>query len=376
MRVLVAGDYCPRYRVKERIERGDYSSLISIKGILSRYDYSIVNLECPITKGEEKPIQKCGPNLSVSNKGLDAVKYAGFNCVTLANNHFRDYGTDAIRNTIEECEKRAIDYVGGGITLAEASSVLYKKIAGQVLAIINCCEHEFSIASKESAGSNPLNPIQQYYAIQEAKEKSNYVLVIVHGGNEHYQLPSLRMKEVYHFFIEAGADAVVNHHQHCFSGYELYKGKPIFYGLGNFLFDDDKKRNCNWNYGFLVGLDFYSDRVGYVLYPYEQCNNVGGICELSSEQHHEFHQKIALLNSIISDNQFLYKEFLSFCATRRNDLLISVMPYKSRLFKALAYRGFLPSFFGKRKAILLYNYINCESHLDTFKLFLEDWYEE
>ena len=54
----------------------------------------------------------------------------------------------------------------------EASKILYKEIAGMTLAIINCCEHEFSIATEKTAGSNPLNPIKQYYAIKEAKEKA------------------------------------------------------------------------------------------------------------------------------------------------------------------------------------------------------------
>ena len=88
---------------------------------------------------------------------------------------------------------------------------------------------------------NPLLPIQQFYKIQEAKENADYVLVIVHGGIEHYQLPTSRMIETYRFFIDAGADAVVNHHQHCYSGYERYKSKPIIYGLGNLLFDNP---NC------------------------------------------------------------------------------------------------------------------------------------
>ena len=97
---------------------------------------------------------------------------------------------------------------------------MYKRKDGETLAIINCCEHEFSIADDDSAGANPLNPIQQYYKIKEARLNADYVLVIVHGGHEMYQLPSLRMVDTYRFFIDAGADAVVNHHQHCFSGYE------------------------------------------------------------------------------------------------------------------------------------------------------------
>ena len=155
-------------------------------------------------------------------------------------------------DTLMYLNDKQADFVGGGNSLRQASETLYKSIDGHTLAVINCCEHEFSIATETSSGANPLNPIQQYYKIQEARKNADYVLVIVHGGHEHYQLPSPRMKETYRFFVDAGADAVVNHHQHCYSGYEVYNGKPIFYGIGNFLFDREGVRNSIWNEGDMV----------------------------------------------------------------------------------------------------------------------------
>ena len=126
------------------------------------------------------------------------------------------------------------------------------------------------IATDTSAGSNPLNIVQQYYAIREAKNNATNVIVIVHGGVEHYWLPSPRMKETYRFFIDAGADAVINHHQHCYSGYEVFKKKPIFYGLGNFCFDGNKG-NKRWTTGYLVNLNLSENTVDFELIPYRQC---------------------------------------------------------------------------------------------------------
>ena len=150
--------------------------------------------------------------------------------------------------------------------------MLYKQIGKETLAIVNCCEHESSIASDEHGGSNPLNPIAQYYAIQEAKKKADYVLVIMHGGVEHYQLPTPRMRETYRFFIDARADAVINHHQHCYSGYEIYQGKPIFYGLGNLCFDRSDKRGSIWDEGYLVELSFANSLITHRIIPYHQCD--------------------------------------------------------------------------------------------------------
>ena len=173
MKILIAGDFCPQHRVAELFEKGSFSDVLGdVKETIESADYSIVNFECPITKGGERPIEKCGPNLQCSESGMEAVKWAGFNCVTLANNHFLDYGEAGVANTLDACQKYGIDVVGGGRNLQEAARILYKEINGQTLAVINCCEHEFSIATKTTAGSNPLNPIQQYYAIQEAKQKA------------------------------------------------------------------------------------------------------------------------------------------------------------------------------------------------------------
>lgn len=189
----------------KRIENNEYETVFgNIVGYTLEADYSILNLEAPILNLEGKPIKKYGPNLKAHINTIYAIKYAGFDMVTLANNHFYDYGDDGVRQTLDACKKEGIDVVGGGMNMADASQTFYKEIKGIRVAIINCCEHEFSIATETSGGSNPLNPIQQYYAIQDAKMKADKVVVIVHGGYEGYQLPSPRMKETYRFLSMLG----------------------------------------------------------------------------------------------------------------------------------------------------------------------------
>lgn len=139
--------------------------------VTSEADYNIINMEAPIVSGEGTPITKNGSNLKVNSCAIDALKWASFDCVTLANNHFYDYGEKGVKDTLIACRERCIDYVGAGLNLTEASQTLYKEIHGKTFAIINCCEHEYSIAAENSGGSNPINPIQQYYAINEAKNK-------------------------------------------------------------------------------------------------------------------------------------------------------------------------------------------------------------
>ena len=91
MKLLITGDFCPRDRIASLFEQGQYELVLKdVAQCVCNFDYAITNLEAPITQGVENPIEKCGPNLKCSNNTIGALKYAGFSCVTLANNHFRD----------------------------------------------------------------------------------------------------------------------------------------------------------------------------------------------------------------------------------------------------------------------------------------------
>ena len=363
MKIVIAGDYCPKDRVAELIDSNHYENIFSdVTEIIAQADFRILNFECPIVNGECRPIEKNGPCLKTTKNSLKPIVDAGFNVVTLANNHFYDFGDKGITDTIDELDKLNIAHVGGGKNLNISSEILFLQKGGKKVAIINCCEHEFSIATENTAGCNPLNPINQWYAIQKARNTADYVIVIVHGGHEMCQLPSLRMKETYHFFIDSGADVVINHHQHCYSGFEKYKGKPIFYGLGNFCFDWDGKRNSIWNYGFLVLLSFDEKKISFETIPYSQCDEKPVVRLL--EDRKEFDKDILSLNIIIQDTELLKQQHEKWMDQREGNYSISLEPYSNRFFRFACRKGFLPHFFNKKRAIELLNYVSCESHRD------------
>lgn len=364
IKILISGDFCPQNRVQNLIEKDDYHAVFGeVIEYTSKVDYSIVNLEAPVVDSSAKPIEKCGPNLKCTSKSIGLLKYAGFDMVTLANNHFYDYGEEGVKDTLVACKKEGIATVGGGMNLQEASRTINVNVKDSKVAIINCCEHEFSIATDKSGGSNPLNPIQQFYAIREAKEKADYIIVIVHGGHEMYQLPSPRMKETYRFFIDAGADVVINHHQHCYSGYEVYNGKPIFYGLGNFCFDWANKRNSIWNEGYMLILALNDSTLEFELVPYIQGDVYAGV-KLLKENKENFFQNVFFFNSIIADDGKLAEEHFKFINKTSKWYLSVLEPYQNKYLKALYNRGLLPSFITKKQKNALLNYLKCESHLE------------
>ena len=362
MKVIVAGDFAPRARLAQQVKERKFNEIFpnNLVDIIKSADYSLVNFESPIFEEGFKPIKKCGPNLGCTEDAADAVKYAGFTAVTMANNHILDYGIEGLNKSINCCRKAGLDIVGVGDDLCDAEKVLYVDKQGKKLAVINCCEHEFSIAKNNSAGANPLNPIRQYYCIQEAKKNADYILVIVHGGHEHYQLPSPRMQETYRFLVDVGADAVINHHQHCYSGYERYKGKPIFYGLGNFCFDYNGIATKKWTEGYLVEVDF-GFNVTFNIYPYCQYGEDSTIKLLNINA---FNLKLEELNKTIANPNLLKSAVETYYNLSKDTIAMTLEPICNRYIKGLQRRGFFPKIMNKKWLPYLANIVMCESHKD------------
>lgn len=379
-KILIAGDLC----LQDRTANASLDSLLQSHQLSIPYiqaaDYALVNLECAVvTSSEPNPIKKAGPALKCTDKVIDFAKELGFNACTLANNHFADYGTAGVRETITALEQKGLDYVGAGMNADEASKVLYKTINKQTFAFINACEHEFTVATDTKAGCNALDPIRLSYDIKEAKTNADYVIVIIHGGHEEYQLPSSRMQETYRFFIDMGADMVVNHHQHCYSGYEIYQGKPIFYGLGNFSFDENGLRGGTWNEGYMLALTFDKE-ISFELIPYVQNDNEIGIRLMNGERKADFENQILHLNNIIADPKQLKDAWRAMVEERRNEYMAPLKPYQysallwlatHHLLPKMLLAKLLPEYMTETRRLFLKSYFQCEAHRDIINELLK-----
>lgn len=373
MKVLFAGDYCLYDRAAKMSYEELNQALSMVKGVVSGCDYAIVNLECSVFDTQKHPIKKIGSALHTDSNALRVLKENGFKCLALANNHFADFGNDAVKESFNLIDSYGFDRIGAGMTIEEARRTLFVEVCGVRLAVINCCEHEFTIADTLDAGCNPLDPIEQYKAIVNARKEAEYVVVMVHGGSEHYQLPTPRMQKTYRFFVDAGADVVVNCHQHCYSGYEIYHGKHIFYGLGNFFFDWTKMRDDIWNEGYLLKFDF-SEGGSFELIPYLQCNDKAEIRLLSADEEMTFKAKIQDLNKVIMDEGLLESCFSQWVEKSTKDYLWAFhkpIPRWKRYLKRLGVidrsnHHVWDSHLNSNMLITLLSYIRCESHRDIF----------
>ena len=159
--ILITGDtYLGSNKIKNLAEDGDLLSLFGdFLPIIKNSSLSITNLESPITDEEEGTIVKTGPLLKSSKKSLNILKKAGFNLVTLANNHIMDYGRQGLLNTFKECQKLSLDYVGAGDSINEAQKPYITKLDGKSIAIINIAENEFSTVGVNPFGANPIDYI-------------------------------------------------------------------------------------------------------------------------------------------------------------------------------------------------------------------------
>ncbi len=371
-KILICGDFCPH----DRLGKGGvtkYNPLMEVSKFAQDADLAIVNLECPILTNKVKttPILKQGPNLYGEEDAIVYLKECGYDVVTLANNHMMDFGDEGLVQTITVLDEIGLKHVGAGSNLESACKTFFIKCLDVTISVINCCEHEFSIASSETPGCNPLDPIKQFYAIKEAKRLSDAVIVIVHGGVEHFQYPTQRMVNTFRFFIDAGADAVINHHQHCVCGCEVYKEKPIYYGLGNFCFDWKGRHDSIWNTGYMVMLSLNkSGIISSKIIPYRQCDAKPTVKCLTGNDLDNFKSMVSDLSNAINNSDILEKKLADF--NRENDFLYRKMfsPYTGRIMNGLFYRGLLPSFMNKERILALNDFLICESHYERVKDYL------
>ena len=362
--LFIAGDVVPKGIHPEDFISKGVQIFGEMKPFITGADFSIVNLEAPIIKDKPTPIKKSGPCLGVAPSTVEVLKNAGFSIFTLANNHFFDQGQQGVDSTLIACNNLRISIVGGGKTSLQARKPLLLEHEGKQIAIINACEQEFSIADNEHGGSNPLDLINMQEDIAAVRKAADYVVLILHGGIEQYHYPTPRMKRWYRHFIDLGADAVINHHQHCINGYEVYKGKPIFYGLGNFYFPwGSQPRPESWKYGYALKLSL-DKQVGFELMPYKQT-----VDAVAMRDKGEFNKEIELLNLPIQDDFLLQQKFDEYIIDKEMELKVALLPsfLQNRLVKYLVVRGIVGNIYAKKHIYSIKNRLTCESHSEMLQ---------
>lgn len=370
MRMLVAGDFFPARRLAGLATTDPKELFGSFVETIRNSNVSVVNLESPLCEPREA-IEKTGPNMFASPDSAAFVANAGFHVATLANNHIFDFGRPGLDSTLSALRDAGVAYVGAGESREQASAPYVTEIDGTRYAILNFAENEWSTTQDESAGACPIDPVANHRAIIDVKRQVEHVIVICHGGHEMHTLPSPRMKQLYRFYVEAGASAVINHHTHCTSGFEVYRGAPILYSLGNFLFDSPTLRTGIWTQGMAVELNFSRNSLDFEIHLFDQCTDDALFRCCSPEQKEQRLRDLEALNEIIADDARLEASFRDYAARQAKRYLRYLEPTKNRVILGAQNRGLIPSLLSRRQRRLLLNVIRCEAHRDLVIEMLE-----
>ncbi len=365
--LTISGDFCITSTYLSKILLSE-----EITTLFGESDINIVNLECPINNVSNKnKIVKNGPHLQTTEEIIKYLKALNIGAITLANNHILDFGTVGLMNTLKECKKNNIVTAGVGKNLKEASEPVIIEKNDLRIALVNFCENEWCIATEDMAGANPLDIVENYNQIKKAKAVADFVLVIIHGGNEYYNLPSPRMVKLYRFFADCGADAIIGHHTHCISGLEVHNNVPIFYGLGNILFTNASDKE-SWFTGLTIKLNLQKGQlIKWNLIPTSQSKENFSLNILGDEKKDNVINEIESYSATIVDEKKLKIAWDSFIENRKDQYLfafsaLNLVPgrYLRSLLKRL---GVLKVLFPQKYLLTLINYIYCEAHLDVSK---------
>lgn len=367
MKILISGDFCPIGRTEKYLKEEKYDELFNgFNALVENVDYAIVNFECPVTLTNQA-ITKTGPCIKTENlNSLKALQFAGFNLLTLANNHIQDYSGQGVLDTIRYIEENDFDLIGAGANITEASKPLIKIIEGIKIGFINIAENEFCAATDVMPGANTFDFIENTKAIQELKGEVDKIILIYHGGREHYQLPTPEQRKRFRYFIDCGVDAVVGHHTHCVSGYEYYKDKPIVYSLGNFIFDYKKKYQKGiWTEGMSAILELNGKEGNFQIdvIPHRQGTEENSTLVLLDPSEKEaFLEKINMLSTKISDDKLFMEEWEKYILSQEKFYLSSLY-IRNFFLRALFMKGILPVSLlkGKHNKLIL-NLMRCEAH--------------
>jgi len=368
--ISFVGDLCPINKVQD-LFTGDNSKIVygDVLNEFNQSNYVVANLECPLTSNIQK-IKKVGPNLKANPSCIDGIKNGNINVLTLANNHIMDYGAEGLMETIKLCDEKEILTVGAGDNIDTASKPLILVYNNKRIAILNFCEDEFSTTHNDLPGTAPIDCLLNLKSIREANAQSDYLIIVVHGGSEHFELPNPFIRQTFRYYAELGADVVIGHHTHCFSGYEVYNNSHLFYGLGNFLFDYHHNDNQNWNLGLLLKLTI-KDTITFRIVPFvQERNDTVRLRFLNDDENIVFQIRLEYLNSCLTDNDKYSMEWLTFVDLRRKDYLSRLLSYNNITKKIVKVLG-LYRFTTNNQRLFLKNYFTCQSHNEVMKTILK-----
>ena len=238
---------------------------LGVSQLISQSDIAFCNLECPISdKGNIRGMFRADPIYA------EGLKSSQIDVVSIANNHAFDASEEGFLETLKNLEASQVPYVGGGRNIEAARTPRIIKAKGvrfAFLAYSAVSDNGFydDVAGEETPGILPFSPPLILEDIEGTRNQCDILVLSLHWGSADNPYVHNRAIEYAHKFIDAGVDIILGHHPHVYKGIQIYRGKPIFYSFGNFIFGIYYKE---WHDNFLAKISFKGKKIDKIhIYP-------------------------------------------------------------------------------------------------------------
>lgn len=306
VKLFLAGDFCS----KPSASRITVSS--DLKELILSCDLKVVNFEVPLKPEKAHlPVQK-RERFFQHDDTPDFLRGLGFNLFQLANNHTFDWGEEGFKKT-----KVALgDESFGAGSYEEAYRIKIVEKNGLKIGFMSLSFAAYTgvfddVTNHDGLGCAYINDLRVNHDIIRAKKQVDYLFVLPHDGIEYIDIPMPETIARYRDFIDYGADGVIGTHPHCPQGWEVYKDKPIFYSLGNFLFNSKEGYDYrawnrpHWYEGLCVIMNLSKENLSWEIINTRNINNV----EISIDNNEERIVHNNVLCSYLYDED-LYNNYL------------------------------------------------------------------
>ena len=372
MKIIISGD---TYINEDSCSEGLGINEVFDKDVVELFanaDYSLLNLEGPLTVCDTQ-ISKSGPNLKSSPRLANLLKELGVKCTCLANNHIMDYGKGGFYETLNILKLNGFEWLGAGENNCDIKKNIIKDICGCRIGFYNVAETEFNIPTDMCPGCNLFDEHQTFIDIKEMSELCDYVIVLYHGGVEEFRFPTPVVRKRFHNMIDCGADFVVAQHSHCIACEEVYKGRRLLYGQGNFIMSGEI--NEYTRDGLIIQLSFEDGTIDCKYHLIE--NDNGKICYSKDQDLTSFYERGRILNDDSLYHQELKKQinkmrgiYLDYLHAR-NIFDKIVLRFCRRSF----YDKYLEYIYKKNNVPTILNTIRDSDHREMITYILEDYME-
>jgi poly-gamma-glutamate capsule biosynthesis protein CapA/YwtB (metallophosphatase superfamily) len=260
--LLVAGDIMLGGRTKKILAEQDSDyPFHAVLPLLKRAHVVLGNLEGPLAGKAPKQLRNY--SYRVATHLAAVLPRAGINVVTLANNHLVDCGREGVIETLEALAGAGVASLGAGRNEAEAHAPVIRQAGDLRIGLLAYYWNRRCAATADKPGSAMDPPAALAVDIRRLRSQVDRIVVSFHWGIPYERQPSLEDRAKARFAVECGADAVIGHHPHIVQPFEIYRGCPIFYSVGNFTFGSANSRAE----GVLVGFRFEDNKTIALVYP-------------------------------------------------------------------------------------------------------------